>query len=297
MKKHIFSFICILCVVLAFCMTANFVRCSFVASAEDTSETTKKASQEQPYTEPETTTTTTQPPMPTKPTTAAPDPTEPPETQKTTESTTGDGPKWPFTTKKNDEPDPTEKPDNTETTPDKPADNTTKTTSGGSERTTERTTSNYTPYTQRTTSYVPRMTVPKVDNTQIDGTTVDPMQAYIERISGMTNTYPSEYFETSEGAAPEPGTKINLSTPAIVAICVGGIALVTVGLTAAFAIRNKRAGGTQDTEDDPYASPYDEGDDYPIDDPDDGQQDDQTDNVVESNSFTVVSLDDKDYKD
>ena len=93
----------------------------------------------------------------------------------------------------------------------------------------------------------------------------------------------------------EQGGQLQLPTIAIVAICLGGIALVTVLLTAIFAIRNRRSGDEEeesapDYEEDAYDTNV-----YVQQTPTQTQP--PRAQVDESESFTVVSLDDNDYTD
>ena len=144
-----------------------------------------------------------------------------------------------------------------------------------------------------TKPYVPHMTIPQVDNTTIEGTTLNPLDAYFERISGDSNTFTTYAPEETTEAEPEPEEHKQLSTIAIVAICLGGIALVVVALTAGFAIRNKHAADDEDDAPDYETEAYG-ADAYEA--PQEPVQNTRP-QVDESDSFTVVSLDDKDYKD
>lgn len=159
----------------------------------------------------------------------------------------------------------------------------------GNKATTKR--SNYVP--ANTTAGYTRMVEPVVENTEPEGTVMDPMQAYIERINNMTTELPTE---TTVTEAQEEAPARSLSTAAIVAICLIAVALVVVALTAAFAIRNKRAAeedGDADLSDSGMpADPYDESDDiYAETPPASGAT------KVDDGPFTVVSLDDRNYKE
>ena len=181
------------------------------------------------------------------------------------------------------------------------ANNSTSTTknSGGNKTTTRnsRGTTKYVPVAPATT--VKKMSVPHVDNTEISGSTLSPMDAYFERISGDTTTEPfSLYAEETELATTESSGR-NLSTAAIVAICLVAIAAVVCLLTLLFAIRNKRANSVDDRPveyDDEYEDTYADSDDASG-DAYYGNTDSAASTVDESSQFTVVSLDDKDYKD
>ena len=292
MNKRIFSIFCILAVVLVFALTAQTVSLSFDVGAEDTVSSTKKPAQEEPYVEPSTSaTTTTQPPMPTTASTTKPEET----TTKPTESSTNPtNPTNPTTKPTESTPVSETSPSSTHSSSEKESetgDHTTTTKKGGKTTTT---TKKFVYTTAKRTA--PHMTIPQVDNTTVEGTTLSPLDAYFERISGDSNTFTTEaYFEQTQPTEPEEMEEPKqLSTIAIVAICLGGIALVTVALTAGFAIRNKRADDTEDEaadyEQDAYGT-----DEYVETKPEPKQQ--ARPQVDESDSFTVVSLDDKDYKD
>lgn len=287
MNKRVFSLICVLAVALVFALTAQTASLSWNVVAEDgvTNSTSKKGSEEDVYVPPTTqptTESTTQPTTEstTKPTTTEPTtkPTEKPpvsETEPTTKPT--DVPPA-------SETDPTSNTDPSEKDTTKP-DNSTTTKKNGKPTTTKNTT---------TRPYVPHMTIPQVDNTTVEGTTLNPLDAYFERISGDSNAFTTaEPEETTILEEEQPEEHKQLSTIAIVAICLGGIALVVVALTAGFSIRNKHAA---DAEDD---APDYETDAYGAVEYDAPQEPDQNTRpqVDESDSFTVVSLDDRDYKD
>ncbi len=291
MKKRVFSLLCVLAVVLVFALTAQTAPLSWSVGAEE-STSTKKSSQEEPYVEPSTSATSaTQPPMPTtssttkkeeedsstKPTESSTNPTDP--TSKPTEKPTEN----PVTSEK-------EHPSGSEPASEK--DSTKAPSSSTTKKDGKTTTTKRSAYTT-TKRYVPHMTVPQVDNTTVEGTTLNPLDAYFERISGDSNTFAAITEEQTQPQEPEEEHK-QLSTIAIVAICLGGIALVTVLLTAGFAIRNKHADDAEtaaaDYENDAYgANEYEA--------PEAKQQQTTRPKVDESDSFTVVSLDDKDYKD
>lgn len=288
MNKRIFSLLCVLAVVLVFALTAQTVSLSWSAGAEDSSaasSTTKKGSDEEPYEPPTqpTTESTTKPTEPsTKPTEPSTKPTEP--STKPTETSTDP------TTK------PTEKPPVSETEPtsaNTSETNPTKESSTGTKTTTKKNDKTTTKKYTTTKPYVPHMTIPQVDNTTVEGTTLNPLDAYFERISGDSNTFTTAVPEETTEAEPEPAEHKQLSTIAIVAICLGGIALVVVALTAGFSIRNKHAAAAEDD------APDYETDAYGTDEYEAPQQTPQNTRaqVDESDSFTVVSLDDQDYKD
>ena len=136
------------------------------------------------------------------------------------------------------------------------------------------------------------MTVPQVDNTTVEGTTLNPLDAYFERISGDSNMFTTVEAETVTEPEELPAEHKQLSTIAIVAICLGAIALVTVALTAGFAVRNRRAADAQDAAPDYETDAYGEAQYEAPQQPQNVRA-----QVDESDTFTVVSLDDKDYKD
>lgn len=309
---------------LTFFLSFSFVNQSMVSYADETSApttTTTKFPQEEP--------------APEDPTTKATDPT----TAKTTASTTGGSvaPITQSTSKADDSTgtkpgasrildiftsstsNPADKPSVSEkenppasephsetaatgsTSGTNPGTSTTTKKSGGSNKTTTRKNSYYTTrYTPAApVATVPKMTVPHVDNTEISGSTLSPMDAYFERISGDTSTEPfSIVAEETELANSEQSGR-NLSTTAIVAICLVAIGVLVCALTLFFALRNKRANadGNRAVEYD------DEYDDTAISDAEDNDiyngdsYTGPTTRVDETSQFTVVSLDDKDYKD
>ncbi|MDD6061624.1 MAG: hypothetical protein PUB99_03310 [Oscillospiraceae bacterium] len=138
---------------------------------------------------------------------------------------------------------------------------------------------------------VPKMTVPHVDNTEIEGTVLDPLDAYFERLSGDTGimTDAQTVSETTQPEQQEDGA--GLSTAAILAICLGGIAVLTCAITGVLAVRNKKQGGSGHVEYD------DEYEDYEAEAPEDPESFAADANVDQTDGFTVVSLDDTDYKD
>ncbi len=296
MNRRVFSVLCILAVALVFVMTAQTFSLSWSTFAEDsvppTSSTTKKGSEEQPYVPPTQPTTEST----TKPTTT--EPTTQPTTKPTTTEPTTKLTEKPPVSETDPTTKPTDKPPVSETDPTSNNDPSEKeTTKKNPTSTTKKpgktTTAKYT----TTKPYVPHMTIPKVDNTTVEGTTLNPLDAYFERISGDSNTFTTfapEETTIPETDAEEPQEHKQLSTIAIVAICLGGIALVTVALTAGFAVRNKHAAAEDEDAAPDYETEAYGGDAYeaPAEAPQSARP-----QVDESDTFTVVSLDDKDYKD
>lgn len=291
MKKRIFSLLCVLAVALVFVLTAQVASLPMRVVAEDETSSTKKQYHEEQYnTEAPTTQPSTQPSTTKEDvtTTKAPEPTS---EQKTTDPRFTLPTLIPPKTEK-------EEPPQTETPSEK------ETTTGSTDTTTQKkddnkkndkkttTTFRYVPTTTRAT--VPHITIPKIDNTTMEGTTLSPLDAYFERISGDSNTFSTVFEEQTEVPEQDERQPMQLNTISIVAICLGGIALVTVALTAGFAIRNKRA-----NDDEEIAADYEQNA-YGEDDYDETAEPDAQANrpqVDESESFTVVSLDDKDYTD
>ena len=290
MNKRFFSFICVLAVALVFALTAQTAMLSWSAGAEDNTQptvsTSKKGSDEDVYTPPTTQPTTESTTQPTTESTTKPTTTEP--TTKPTEK--------PPVSETEPTTKPTEHPpvsENESTTNNDPSEK--ETTKSNKPTTTKKngkpTTTKYT----TTRPYVPHMTIPQIDNTTVEGTTLNPLDAYFERISGDSNTFTTEALEETTIPEPEqPEEHKQLSTIAIVAICLGGIALVTVVLTAGFAIRNKRADDTEDAAPDYETDAYGTSD-YTA--PQNSEPQNTRPQVEEGDTFTVVSLDDKDYKD
>ena len=285
MKKHLFALFCVFAVVMVFAVTASSMQFSMVAGAEESSSATtkKQSANEVPVVEPvdpKPTDPPTQPPMPTKKEPAT-DPTKATDPTNTTDPA-----------KPTDKPNTSEKNDPSEPASEKPTPGTTKkptTTKNNNRKTT--TTRRYIATTAAPRVTAPRMTVPQVQNTQIEGTTLSPLDAYFERISGMTNANTTAAAEELVVSEMEEENGHNLSTTAIVAICLGGIALVTVGLTAVLAIRNKHSGAPAQEADSEILE------DYPVDTDYASSESEQPTKVDQNDTFTVVSLDDKDYKD
>ena len=181
----------------------------------------------------------------------------------------------------------------------KDSSNSTTKSGGGNKSTTKNTKYTTRYYAPAPATTVRKMTVPHVDNTEISGSTLSPMDAYFERISGDTSTEPfTIYVEETELATTET-EKRNLSTTAIVAICLVAIGVVVCLLTLLFALRNKRSAGDRVVEyDDEYedvdvGASSAQGNSY-----NSGEADlNSATQVDQSSQFTVVSLDDKDYKD
>ena len=311
MKRHFLSLLCLLSVILVFCMTAGFSHLAMKAVAEDqntpVATDSPKSYQEEPIeddpkpTDPK----PTDPPVtdlkPTEAKTTDPKPTDAKTTDpQTTDAKTTD-PKAtdPQTTDpQTTDPKATEPATTSANEPGTEKDNTTKGTTKSTSG--KNKTSTYKNAWNTTRSTKVYMTVPQVENTTVAGSTLSPMDAYFERISGMTYAEPTEVTEQTMVIEEMPeDDNTQLSTPAIVAICLGGIALVTLGLTGAFVIRNKRAGSNDDGIDpDPFNPDYE--DPYVHPDPtgsDSGAAQNTPSQVDESGTFTVVSLDDKDYID
>ena len=141
--------------------------------------------------------------------------------------------------------------------------------------------------TKKHTTTVPKMTIPVVENTQVEGTTLSPLDAYFERISGNTegDTYFFSEPETDEILEEEEDK--NLSMGAIIAICIGGIALVTCALTGLFVLRNKKA-SEEDADEYEYDDEYEEADEVPA--------EESTPDVSNTGSYKVVDYNSDDYK-
>lgn len=165
--------------------------------------------------------------------------------------------------------------------------------------TTKKTNSNKTTTTKRYNSSkttvpaatVTKMTVPHVDNTEIDGTVLDPLDAYFERLSGDTGVVAEVESASETTQAQEQEDGAGLSTAAIIAICLGGIAVLTCAITGVLAVRNKKQGGAGTVE---YDDEYDA---YEEEEPEDTESFSADVNVDQTSGFTVVSLNDTDYKD
>ena len=288
----------VLCVVLAFLFAVSMA--SPVVLAETTSSSvSKKSNDEQPYEEPTTkaaepsskpTESSSKPTEPSsKPTEPSSKPTEPSSkpTEPSSDPTNPTNPTSPTDptnpTNPTSQTDPTDPTNPTSSTNKSDSSTTTKKQSSG-----KTTTRKYTPV-QTTKSNYTKMVVPQVENTTQEGGSeaLDPLDAYFERISGNP-TEAADVTEATTEAQQESETK--LSTAAIVAICLIAIALVVVVLTVIFAVRNKRA-EAQDGEAPDYDVGYDADDDIYA-DPAPKANDTPSDDV-----FTVVSLDDKSYKD
>ena len=137
------------------------------------------------------------------------------------------------------------------------------------------------------TTTVPKITIPVVDNTQIEGTTLSPLDAYFERISDVSDE-PSYFFDETTEPTEDTETQRNLSMGAIIAICIGGIALVTCALTGLFVLRNKKAAEDDEVEyDDEYEDSLDE---------ETSVADISSTNVDNTGSFKIVNFDSDDYK-
>lgn len=312
MKKRFFSLFCIFGLVLVFGLTAHYSKLVIVSGVDESSSTTKSTAVEVPV-EPSSSTSasSTNPPMPTKESTSTQ--TESSSEPKTSDpaSTSQTNPTDPSQTDPTEHPGTTnhEEPGTSETSTSqsgttKPS--TTKKSGGDNRTTTKRNSGTTAAYTT-----VPRMTVPVVENTTVAGTTMNPMDAYYERISGMTFANEVESTDQTHTASTEDGNNSgffsNLSTPAIIAIVVGGIALLTIALTMIFVLRNKRAAEDDDAADnggypvpqtqdlpDPYMQQAVNNDPFVQ----DGYPTDTVPGQVqETGTFTVVSLDDKDYID
>jgi hypothetical protein len=304
MKKRLFSFLCVFAVILVFALTAQTATLSWRAFAEDPAETpsssstTKKSSEPEPYEDPTTastsattTTTTTKPPESSTSSTTAADSTtsKPPESSTGTTDPTASTTDKPPVSETASSPATSEHGTETDSTKDSSATSTTKGNKNKNNK--NKTTRAYVPATTRY-----HISIPVVANTTVEGTTLDPMSAYFERISGDSDLYTTAFEEITQTTEPEEmEQKMQIPTIAIVAICLGGIALVTVGLTAAFAIRNKRSDGGEDIAPDYEQNAYGFTDEYTA--PEREQPQTQRPQVDESDSFTVVSLDDKDYTD
>ena len=296
MKKRIFSFLCIFAVIAVFALTAHTSSLSWKAGAEGddnspitaapTSSTTHQAKEDD------------KPPAPPKTEKVDPPTQQPPKTEKV-DPPTQEPPKTEKVDPPTQESPKTEKVDPPKTEPGSESD----TTKGNNDSSTTKKDNNKTtsPNKRNTTTtkrYVPRMTIPQVANTTVEGTTLEPLSAYFERISGDSNTFTTITFEETQTMEVEEieEEESPVSTIAIVAICLGGIALVTVVLTAGFAIRNKRANDAEDAAPDYEQNAYGT-DEYDAPDEPEQTQPAERPQVDESDSFTVVSLDDKDYID
>ena len=133
-----------------------------------------------------------------------------------------------------------------------------------------------------------------MDNTEIEGTVLDPLDAYFERLTGDTGLAAGDsetVSETTQLEAQEDGFK--LGTVAIIAICLGGIAVLTCVITGILAVRNKKQSGAAqveyDDEYEDYDAAYSQGTE--------NAAPEEDISVNESSDFTVVSLDDTQYKD
>ena len=293
MKKRKLSFLAILIVILSFCMTVSITNVSLIVGAEgeasSTSSTTKYAP-EQPYSsttkkeEPITSTTTT-----TKATTTTTT-TKPDKTTSIIDIIGGLTSTTTTTTTTTTKPNVSEQPEN-------PSEHENPSATSDPGKTTTKPHPNKTTTIRKTTTKpattVPKITIPQVDNTEIEGTVLDPLDAYFERLTGDTGLAAGDsetVSETTQPEAQEDGFK--LGTVAIIAICLGGIAVLTCVITGILAVRNKKQSGAAqveyDDEYEDYDAAYSQGAENAA--PEDIS-------VNESSDFTVVSLDDTQYKD
>ncbi len=282
MKKRLITFLSLMIVVSSFFCVAHESGALFSVNAETqatSSTTTQKPAEEQEYNT-----------TPTSSTSATTEST----TQSTTESTTkSDGSKdnsstrptiidWnklTSTSKKNEE----EKSDvPSENNSENPSENEPGTDDPSS---TKPSTTKKKSTTKRRTTTVPKMTIPVVDNTQVEGTTLSPLDAYFERISGNSEEDTYMFAELTTDEEEEAEEEKNLSMGAIIAICIGGIALVTCALTGLFVLRNKKA-AEEDSDEYEYDDEYEEAE----------EASEPSANVDNTGSYKVVDYNSDDYK-